>query len=920
MDINETAKRISDFIGGDYTAESIASIMNKQIDLHLQTFGSEEVFGEIVPEQLRSDLDLIRGNERDMADVLDSVEKKFLRIGMDSDYAGTYLKEAISEFESYRGYANEDIKRAEALMNTEQSLEQNDNMIDGVINNKANSMEIPGTYDEAEKEADEAEHERIIKEMKENPELEKAKGFISEFTQSEYGSEPNFSDLSSIGLAYTTIDYPEFLKEAGVTDYGKEFEIQVDANLINKEIITYIDGDELFTEKFDSLADMNESLEELDFNDLIHIGDAGWQKIADREIDREAIAAIDAQEAEFGADGNRIFPRLNETKEDTLAERIDRLAYDMYRNKAESPLFPLNKNEIVNALETGNIEDITIPLANMQGLVDEDKRHKVFNAVCEYSDRPVMLLTGQKIGEEMQDVLNRLDHGEYVKLEEIMQIPEIQLAEMKKSASPEEVTHSKEEIIAATEKMSQFGSADIDEKGKVTYNGDVGKDARLDIIIGLPASGKSSAILDDISKEFKSKLIDSDEAKKMFKEFNHGWGAGAVHRDSQKVEQATFIKAIRNHENIVLPKVGSNADDLIKQYMALAKKEGYKVNIHYVELEREKSLGRMLRRFINQGRYLEPKLIDKYDNEIDGNKIAQTYDKFKTDPDYSKYIDGFSRWNNDVNKGEKPILIEAENLSGEYIENARTQEKGEEHNGRTENGFKESTSRKHADNITSDGRNRGESRQSSFTGRGSDAESGREQNDNGRDCGSDKSVLRGMKEQLPDSVFDYLNEQASSPRKQQPILGYSSQITISISSKLVSEPFRAKDGKEYVRVKIPNEDRNDKSPWASIVITPEQVSKFEDTGRAEIGMKADGYSTLTKSEYKGNDENGKAVFEQSKTKVANAELKKRIEHTEPKNIHNALKLNRTKADEINKQKDKAKEQKKSMNRNNSGID
>lgn len=183
----------------------------------------------------------------------------------------------------------------------EQTLEQNDNMLDGIINNGANAREIPGTYDEAEREADE---------------LTRAKKLISEYSKDEFGNEPDFSDLKSIGLAYTTIDNFEFLKEAGVENFNKEFEIQVDANLIDNEIITYIDGDEISTEKFESLADMLPTLESLNFNDLIHLGSEGWEKIAESELNREAQEALDAHEAEFGADGSRVFPHLNDEPED----------------------------------------------------------------------------------------------------------------------------------------------------------------------------------------------------------------------------------------------------------------------------------------------------------------------------------------------------------------------------------------------------------------------------------------------------------------------------------------------------------------------------------------------------------------------------------------------------------------------------
>lgn len=40
--------------------------------------------------------------------------------------------------------------------------------------------------------------------------------------------------------------------------------------------------------------------------------------------------------------------------------------------------------------------------------------------------------------------------------------------------------------------------------------------SRLDIIVGLPGSGKSSALADAISQEFNSIIIDNDEAKRCF--------------------------------------------------------------------------------------------------------------------------------------------------------------------------------------------------------------------------------------------------------------------------------------------------------------------------------------------------------------------------------------------------------------------
>ena len=55
--------------------------------------------------------------------------------------------------------------------------------------------------------------------------MERAKGLISDFCRSEYGSEADFSDPTKIGVAYTT-----------VTD--DEIPIQVNIDLVNYRIST----------------------------------------------------------------------------------------------------------------------------------------------------------------------------------------------------------------------------------------------------------------------------------------------------------------------------------------------------------------------------------------------------------------------------------------------------------------------------------------------------------------------------------------------------------------------------------------------------------------------------------------------------------------------------------------------------------
>ena len=91
--------------------------------------------------------------------------------------------------------------------------------------------------------------------------LARAKGLISDFCRSEYGSEANFSDPEKIGIAYTT-----------VTD--DEIPLQVNIDLVNYRLERYLDDEHLETRQYGSLQELiaNE-LENLDFSDLIHVSD-----------------------------------------------------------------------------------------------------------------------------------------------------------------------------------------------------------------------------------------------------------------------------------------------------------------------------------------------------------------------------------------------------------------------------------------------------------------------------------------------------------------------------------------------------------------------------------------------------------------------------------------------------------------------
>lgn len=310
-------------------------------------------------------------------------------------------------------------------------------------------------------------------------------------------------------------------------------------------------------------------------------------------------------------------------------------------------------------------------ITQLKSLTFPDNNVDIFSYFSEKKDekQQIVKLTGLPVSEEMQDILQRLENKKYVTVDEISSTQEMKVARSNIDYSrPTIQLDNRLEIQAnVLNQLNNFGSVTIDGNGIVLYNGDVAKGSRLDIVIGLPASGKSSAIVDRLSQEFNSKVIDNDEAKKMIPEYNNGWGSGVVHKESQVISDRAFKHSLSNKENIVLPKIGSNADKLLKHYIEPAKEAGYTVNIHFVDLDRNKALGRMLNRFIEDGRFLDPNLIEKYAPLNQENHVQQSYEQLKENP----LINGFSMWNNDVSRGERPILIEHENLTGNYIDNSR---------------------------------------------------------------------------------------------------------------------------------------------------------------------------------------------------------------------------------------------------------
>ena len=123
---------------------------------------------------------------------------------------------------------------------------------------------------------------------KPDADLTRAKNLLREFCQEEYDSEPDFSELSKIGIAYTH-----------ATD--EEIPIQVNVDLVGYRVERYL-GKVLIDERqYESLEDLTETeLEALDFSELVSVTDEELEHYHSKAEERPALLPLDAA-AEYNA-------------------------------------------------------------------------------------------------------------------------------------------------------------------------------------------------------------------------------------------------------------------------------------------------------------------------------------------------------------------------------------------------------------------------------------------------------------------------------------------------------------------------------------------------------------------------------------------------------------------------------------------
>ena len=158
------------------------------------------------------------------------------------------------------------------------------------------------------------------------------------------------------------------------------------------------------------------------------------------------------------------------------------------------------------------------------------------------------------------------------------------------------------------------------------YDGPIAKNRKVVLVTGLPASGKSSKVVNKVSPELQAYVVDSDEVKFLFPEFTEskGLAGNAIHEESKAIIESVFSDKLDSGTNMVIPVVGEDLDKLNKKWLSRLNDAGYDIEIKYQDVDSNESINRVILRAIEQNRPIPSTKVFGY-----ADKPKQVFEKLK---------------------------------------------------------------------------------------------------------------------------------------------------------------------------------------------------------------------------------------------------------------------------------------------------
>lgn len=134
---------------------------------------------------------------------------------------------------------------------------------------------------------------------------------------------------------------------------------------------------------------------------------------------------------------------------------------------------------------------------------------------------------------------------------------------------------------------------------------------RMDIILGLPLSGRKTVLGNDLVKRYDSCLLDLEDMMTLFDEYDHGYGFEAVYLETCATIKEALEYLLECGRNIIQIRTAHDDIDIIRS-IRQAQDYGYKVYLHHIMCPPTQSLSHILKRYAEEGIYYPVELFFRY--------------------------------------------------------------------------------------------------------------------------------------------------------------------------------------------------------------------------------------------------------------------------------------------------------------------
>lgn len=244
-------------------------------------------------------------------------------------------------------------------------------------------------------------------------------------------------------------------------------------------------------------------------------------------------------------------------------------------------------------------------------------------------------------GREARELYDRIKNGNYLPIEELLNHPVVKKLDgisrkydEKYGVTASINTPERQELRKKIRSdFLKAGSArktkGEDGRDKYVFDGPLKKEHKAQIVIGLPAAGKSTTIANPESQKTGSFVFDSDIIKESIPEFAESFGgaANAVHQESGMIQEdafSEFLNGSMKGTNMIIPIIGSKFESVMRDWVTPLEEAGYDVEIKYKDADSEGSANRVIARALDEGRIIPSKHALSY-----GDKPRKVFDEFK---------------------------------------------------------------------------------------------------------------------------------------------------------------------------------------------------------------------------------------------------------------------------------------------------